>query len=387
MAEECAWYNPLCNLPQWVGDVASAGPLGPFIRPYVESMLDQIKIVGGMWTAFPTPGVSAGAPVREWVSSQTLWAGWAMMTLAIVISGFRFILDARSGVAHGTELVKTLFLTIFAGGAGIPLMQMLIEIFDQWSLFIFTTGVAGSNFSDVFASIPVGALGIAAMVLSPIVTVIVYVQVALMMVRSVMLMMLTVMVPLVPMLYNTQVGKQWLSRLWGWVLAFLLYKPVAGLIYGSGLQLLTDGSWTLGGVYRLIAGVVVMVMGIFALPALIRFIVPITAAVAHGGGGVGAIFMGGAMVASNMARALPSGAVDAPASGSLNVSGAVSASGSSASTTVSSASTTVTSAGAGVAGGPAGLVAAKGVELVGKGGKEASRVLEHELEGGPSGAH
>lgn len=71
-----------------------------------------------------------------------------------------------------------------------------------------------------------------------------------------------------------------------WLLAFIAYKPAAAIIYAMAFRLLRDDGPTTDptGIWANIAGVALMGMALVALPAMMRFLVPMISSQTGGGG-------------------------------------------------------------------------------------------------------
>jgi type IV secretion system protein TrbL len=78
------------------------------------------------------------------------------------------------------------------------------------------------------------------------------------------------------------------------LIAFILYKPAAAIVYATAFQLVgSDLSMDDGtGLLKIITGVVMMVLALSALPALMRFLAPMVSQA--GGGGHTALALAGA---------------------------------------------------------------------------------------------
>jgi hypothetical protein len=115
------------------------------------------------------------------------------------------------------------------------------------------------------------------------------VQVLLLLVRSAMLVLLAGTFPLAAAATNTEVGKAWFKKYCGWTLAFIAYKPAAALVYAAAMQMTASGMIHKSGdgLVQALTGLMMMLLAVFALPALLRLAVPVTAAVAGGGAGMG----------------------------------------------------------------------------------------------------
>ena len=109
------------------------------------------------------------------------------------------------------------------------------------------------------------------------------IQVILLLIRSAMLVLLAGTFPLAAAATNTEIGKTWFRKYCGWALAFIAYKPAAALIYAAAIKMIsTTGAQGDDTLVQVLTGLMMLLLAIFALPALLRFAVPITAAVAGG---------------------------------------------------------------------------------------------------------
>src|SRR5699024_8346752 len=122
----------------------------------------------------------------------------------------------------------------------------------------------------------------------------------------------------------------------GWLLALLLFKPVAAAIYALGFRLLRQNSSTEGydeimdGLVSSLTGLLILALASLALPAIIKFVVPAAAAGAgafSGGAALGAtagVAAGAAVIAgtggagAGAATASGSGGSAATATGASN---------------------------------------------------------------------
>jgi hypothetical protein len=111
----------------------------------------------------------------------------------------------------------------------------------------------------------------------------------LLLIRSAMLVLLAATFPVAAAATNTEVGKAWFKKYCAWALAFIAYKPAAALVYAAAMKMteagMTDESGN--GLVQALTGLMMMLLAVFALPALLRFAVPVTAAVAGGSAGMG----------------------------------------------------------------------------------------------------
>jgi hypothetical protein len=177
-------------------------------------------------------------------------------------------------------------------------IQLLVEWSDQFAINIVeeaTRGVSlGTALRDLVLSSDDGGDGanplplLMALVLAQSVTFASLIQIVLMLIRSAMLVLLAGTLPIAAAATNTEVGKAWFRKFCAWTLAFVAYKPAAALIYAAAIKLNEAGMSDSGNsLIQAMAGMMMLLLAIFALPALLRLAVPVTAAVAGGGSASG----------------------------------------------------------------------------------------------------
>ena len=140
----------------------------------------------------------------------------------------------------------------------------------------------------------------------------------LMIFRDVIILVLLAFLPVVAASTGSVSGKQAFQKINGWLIALLLFKPVAAGIYALGLRMMTQDSEIegLGGELQNYAsamtGMLISALAGLALPALIKFVAPAAAMGAAAFGG-GAAVAGAATVAAGAAVVAGTGGAAAPA--------------------------------------------------------------------------
>jgi hypothetical protein len=136
-----------------------------------------------------------------------------------------------------------------------------------------------------------------------------FVQIILMYIRLGVLIMLIGTLPIAAASSMTGWGEGWWKKHLGWLIAWLLYKPAAALIIYSATAMTQDDRAV--ALENTIAGMGMLILSVFALPALLKLIVPATAALGSTSGGT---------VAMNFANNIATGAINI-ASGGMSSSG------------------------------------------------------------------
>ena len=236
-----------------------------------------------------------------------------------------FVISHRNGGQPARELVEGLlkFVTVTAGG--LTLIWVFVQAGDQFSTWIIHQSlgcvhVNGKTDCSDFGANLLALLGFTAaasggataafvvIVLGLVALLSAFVQVALMVVRGAMLIVLAGVLPLTAANPYTEMGRQWFRKSVAWIVALLLYKPTAAIVYAGAFRLAGSHAFDGGGqIYSMVAGLAMMTLALFALPALMRFVVPATAVLA--GGGVGGLVGGAAAAAGMMMYGNPTGAV------------------------------------------------------------------------------
>ncbi|MGC5225142.1 hypothetical protein ACPW96_21445 [Micromonospora sp. DT81.3] len=373
-------------------------------------------LVGALLSASAPTGSSTTVGFLQ----NSLWyfvGGLAV--LSVIIGGIRMAWEQRA--QPGKELLQSLITLVVVSGAGLAVITLAVTAADAFSVWILNNAtdcnvsVAGDSQcfgTNVYGMIaltaqsPIGLFGV--LVLGVVALLMTFTQVALMIVRGGLLVVLAGVLPLGASFTNTQMGKQWFWKMLGWTIAFILYKPAAALIYAAAFSLvgtdvfLDDG----GGIWSILVGMSLMLVALLALPALMRFIAPMTGAVTGGGGSGMAVAgaagaVGGQIATGAISRVSSSGAAPAYGSGGGNAAtstatGAASGGGAAATRTATRSAASGAAAGAGggaaAGAGPAAPVAIGAKAAVGtaksaaNAARGAAQSATDDSSGGPSGS-
>ncbi|MDN5764037.1 MAG: hypothetical protein L0H41_17210, partial [Microlunatus sp.] len=271
------------------------------------------SLVGGLVPAGPRG--AGGATL--FIQSGLWWYMGALAVLSVIIGGIRMVWENRAD--PGFDVIKSLFTLLVVAGAGVTFTQLFITASDTFSVWFLQQSLKcdvgsdkacfGKNITTLLAlgANPAtgGSLGaMLVIILGVIASLAAFVQIVLMVLRGGALVILAGVLPVSAAATNTETGKNWFRRCSAWLVAFLLYKPAAAIVYAAAFQLVgSDIFKNDDALVSILTGLMLMLMAIVALPALMRFVTPLVSSVASGAAG-GAI-AGGAMAA------LPTGAAQA----------------------------------------------------------------------------
>jgi len=292
-----------------VGGAANAAAQA-FVDGFADGFATLVKTMTTFWVDVPTPQLSgAGGPVAR-VQHLVYWTQGFLLVLSLLYVAGKTALT-RSGKVAG-EAARGLGTMVVVVGAGVTAIDVLSVAGDAWSRWIIDQSVGGSMTTRLGAvaggSAQMTGLGIGIEFIVALLGIIsCIVQIFFLLARVGILTLLAGTLPLSAAGLATPAGRAWFQRTLAWIVAFLLYKPAAALVYASAFTLAGRGN----DVISVLSGLMLIVLAVFALPALMRLATPMVAAASGGGGGG----LGGALAGA----ALATGArqvSDSPRSGS-----------------------------------------------------------------------
>ncbi len=296
-------------------------------QPILEAIANAVTIVMGTIGTFwvlrpddrgrhPTMGSGPGQPASgtvQWMWAHTQYIAFFVAVIGVLIACIQMAYSQRGESAR--EILRSLITLGVASLLAVGVTQALIEFGDEFSKCIVTTSLiddpnspwkcepgdlvgTGKSFGAAMTamlavSATAGPMGIGLVITIGVLAMLAgVIQVVLMVVRSAMLILLVGVLPIAAAATNTEMGRGWFKRILGWLFAFVLYKPVAAIIYATAIRLTSNN----GGlqlrdrrrkpartVMNMVTGLTMLVLALFALPGLMRFIAPMVAATAGNG--------------------------------------------------------------------------------------------------------
>ncbi len=293
----------------------AVGKLG-FILGGVVLMSAAAAVIAQVVRGGGPQGVGGAA---FFIQSSLWWVLGAVAVLSVIVGGIRMAWEKRA--EPGRDLVQSLITLIAVTAFGTAIIGILVSAADQFAVWVLNestncpTGVDtegsacfGENITTLLqiATIPGGAaIGPILVIIFGLIAILVsFLQIVLMVARGGMLVVLVGILPVAASATNTEMGKNWFKKCTGWIIALVLYKPAAAIVYAAAFQLTgaevnifqDDGS----GILAVTTGLMLMIIALFAMPALMRFVTPMVGSMAAGAGG--------GMLAAGALAALPSGA-------------------------------------------------------------------------------
>lgn len=370
-------------LTEELAKTAGQGFLDQIASAVSVSMASAIETMGTFWVSVPTIplGDTQGNPSDPvgFLQGNTWWIWSTLMVFSVLYAAGQMIWTRRGQPL--TELIASLIRALLASSAGLGAVVILLQVGDSYSRWVIDRSVSGGfteGLKTLLMSRAAGDLQIFVIVAGIIVLIVSLIQVCLLIVRSALSVLLAGTLPLAYSATNTQWGKQWSQKHASWLIAFVLYKPVAATIYAAAFKV-TGSAMTgkLNGaaesIVGLMSGLVLMVAALFALPAMMRLIVP----------AVGAASAGGAMFAGAAVGSAASGAVNMGSRMAAKGGGAAGASGAGGAGGGASGAAAAKGAGTAAAGAATGgaALALMAVGAAAKKGTQAVQAAVHDAAG------
>ena len=242
-------------------------------------------IVAGL---IPAIGTSGGSGPVAYLQDSLWWYVAGFAVLSVIVAGLRMAWTQR--MQPGKELLQSLLTLVVVSSAGLTAVGLAVAAADGFSVWILNGAADGDFKTNITATLGVASssgIGLIAMLILGTITILVsYVQVFLMVIRGGMLVILAGILPITAAFTNTETGRAWFKKSIGWLIAFILYKPAAAIVYAAAFKLtgsnlfVEDGS----GLVKMLTGLALMGMALVALPALMKFVAPMVSQTGGGGG-------------------------------------------------------------------------------------------------------
>lgn len=302
--DECGASDLVCKGTKKLGEVAE-GAVDATAGKVADSALEKaaeffreaaeaaIKTLTAAWLKAPDPKLEGENSPAVWLQDRLEYLVAVAMIGTLFFAAYKVAIRPSYDQVGGAA--KALVRTVVVSAVGLGLITTGLEASDIFATWILDQ--ADINLGDqqtaglaMFTALNPGLVLILALVM----VIVQIVQLLLMIVRNAAVVYLAATLPLAAASSGTRGGEQWWVKSLAWLIAFILYKPVAAFIYAGAFTMLDAKN----GIVSQMTGVVACVMAIVALPAMLRLIVPATASVASGNAGATVMGLAGGAVAT-----------------------------------------------------------------------------------------
>lgn len=313
--------NPL-SIPGDLANDAAGAPLRYFAKAMGGAEADMLKTLLAGWTAVPTPRLDS-AGTAGFVQDSVEWLVIVVAIAGLLIAAGRLIWERKADPAK--EMLAGLIRLILVGGAGLAVVNIALTAGDAFSTWILNAASPNGTGAAGLSTLAATSL---ATVTNPVL-VIIFAAIALIgcLVQIVLLIVRTALLPIAAGLWPLSAATSlagdpsWFRKNGKWLLALILYKPAASLVYAVAIRAFTAPKTELDA----ITGVVLLAMASLTLPALVKFVAPMTEKV--GSVSVAGAVGTAAMVATGAVLTIGTAGAAAPAVGAAAALGSPAAGG------------------------------------------------------------
>ncbi|WP_216897337.1 hypothetical protein [Nocardia alni] len=386
-----------------VADAAWGTAFGKAVQSLVSGLSQAIVLSLSFWARLPT-AITDSPDLFTKIAEYTYQLQWYLLAASVLVCGVRLAQARRHAMAEAAhDTFKVLARTIFASTMWTAVLVAGTHASDALANWILDDATGGDPKTAAKALAETAGLSVFSpglvLLLACVGILGALAQVVLAVVRQGLLVVVAGVLPLAAASSATTSGRSLYDRLIGWSVAFLLYKPLAALVYliafttigQTALSASSGAKVDAESAQRALVGLVLVCSAGLTLPALMRLVSPIAGL----GGGSGAAAAAGAATAvaagvSMSGSVRGSGASSAKAGAGSIATTATGHSGGSSPGPVSAAPRAASGgsggangavAMAGKAGGPVGAAAAAGVGLAAKGIQTVNSTVEQSAAG------
>jgi hypothetical protein len=253
-------------------------------------------IVKQFLTSWTSSGflVSLDNKATQWFQDTSLPITIVLLTVGLIVAGARVMYSRRGEPFQ--EVMGALGRAVAVITLGTAAIQIFVwggDAYAQWILKVSGVSATGGYTIAGFAATNPGL----ALIFGLLGVIAVGLQWVIMFVRQSLLLLLNAFWQISASYAMLKRGEQAFEKITAWIIAFIIYTPLAASIYAFAWRL-KDGQDGVGGV---LYGLMLIVLAVVALPAIMRLLIPASAALGSAVGGAMALGVGAAALQAGVA--------------------------------------------------------------------------------------
>ncbi|RBL98919.1 hypothetical protein C1H84_16920 [Glutamicibacter soli] len=363
----CEWWQVGCNIGDGLKNLADSA-ITDFVKSLYDGAVAFVAQVSTFWMDTASPDVNNAAVTSLRADMSWYVAGFAILGFFIGLIKLVTSQDVKNSLIGLATPIVNLILATTAYAVGIGVLLKASDEFSRWIVERSTGGDVDltqmlTSGTALLASPGTAFLLFILLLLGAVINLL------FMYFRDVMFLILSAFIVVLAAGSGSEQGRQAWRKANGWLVALLLFKPVAAGIYSLGFRMLVQGSAPEGeeatvteAMHSTLIALLILLLAALALPALIKFIVPAA------GVGAGA-FSGGAALGAGVTLAAGAAVLAGTGGAAAAAGGAGAAAGSGSGAAAAGGGSTAAGAAGGGAGASGGAGAGTGG---GAGGASAS---------------
>jgi hypothetical protein len=270
------WGPPMPDIPGEIGSNA----LDDAAKAFQSAVGWLVSHTASWWVKTPSPNLEAESAIGYLqLLVQPLTIAVALLALLVVAGKMALTRKAAPAIDVGRGLL--VLATVTAIGTVLP--NLLLQWGDEWCGWVLNASSHG-GFAKRMAEIviiPTGTPAALVLVLCLMALFIGMIQALLLLFRGAALVILAGLLPLAAAGGLTAATRSWLTRVAGWMLALIFYKPAAAAVYATAFTLIGNGK----NLHSVLMGFAMMLISLIAFPVLLKFFTWTTGGAESGSGG------------------------------------------------------------------------------------------------------
>ena len=322
---ECRPWDLICKGGEGLKNLADSA-ITDFVKSLYDGAVAFVAQVSTFWMDTASPDVNNAAVTSLRADMSWYVAGFAILGFFIGLIKLVTSQDVKNSLIGLATPIVNLILATTAYAVGIGVLLKASDEFSRWIVERSTGGDVDltqmlTSSTALLASPGTAFLLFILLLLGAVINLL------FMYFRDVMFLILSAFIVVLAAGSGSEQGRQAWRKANGWLVALLLFKPVAAGIYSLGFRMLVQGSAPEGeeatvteAMHSTLIALLILLLAALALPALIKFIVPaagVGAGAFSGGAALGAgvtLAAGAAVLAGTGGAAAAAGGAGAAAS-------------------------------------------------------------------------
>lgn len=318
---ECRPWDLVCKGGEGLKNLADSA-ITDFVKSLYDGAVAFVAQVSTFWMDTASPDVNNAAVTSLRADMSWYVAGFAILGFFIGLIKLVTSQDVKNSLIGLATPIVNLILATTAYAVGIGVLLTASDEFSRWIVERSTGGDVDltqmlTSGTALLASPGTAFLLFILLLLGAVINLL------FMYFRDVMFLILSAFIVVLAAGSGSEQGRQAWRKANGWLVALLLFKPVAAGIYSLGFRMLVQGSAPEGkeatvteAMHSTLIALLILLLAALALPALIKFIVPAAGVGAGAFSGGAALGAGVTLAAGAAVLAGTGGAAAAAGSGS-----------------------------------------------------------------------
>ncbi|QXQ15796.1 hypothetical protein KV203_09025 [Skermania piniformis] len=292
-----------------VVDRAWDSTFGKVVQSLMDGMGQAIVMSLVWWTKLPNERIADQDTLFQRINDYTYQAQILLLIASVILTGAR-LAEARRGAAmnEAAESFRMYARVVFSSWMLTAVIVAATRVSDRFSAWLLDDATNGNARGIAELMVKTSKLQAFSPGLMLIIAVVglfgALAQMVLAVIRQGLLVVAAGFLPMAAAASGMKTGRQSYDKLVAWIVAFLLYKPVAAVVYMIAFTTagVVNEDQPLAGLpdavqaQRLLIGIVLLCSVAFVLPTLLRLVMPAVSVVGQGGSGLtttGGALLGG----------------------------------------------------------------------------------------------